>query len=99
MTVADKEILIKAVAQAVLSYSMSCFLLPKKLCEELTSLVRQFWGGQVKDEKKLTWLSWDKLCRPKEMGSIGFRDLRMFNLALLAKQGWRLQTNSSSLFA
>ena len=33
------------------------------------------------------------------MGSIGFRDLRMFNLALLAKQGWRLQTNSSSLFA
>ncbi|XP_050259802.1 uncharacterized protein LOC126704853 [Quercus robur] len=42
LTTASKEILIKAIAQAIPSYSMSCFLLPKKLCDELTSLVRQF---------------------------------------------------------
>ena len=36
---------------------------------------------------------------PKEMGGLGFRELRSFNLELLAKQGWRLQTNSTSLFA
>lgn len=29
---------------------------------------------------------------------MGFSDLKRFNLALLVKQGWRLQTNSSSLF-
>ena len=99
LTTSNKEILIKAVAQAVPSYSMSCYLLLKKLCDELTSLVQHFWWGKVKDEKKLAWLSWDKLCMPKEIGGMGFRDLRMFNLALLAKQGWRLQTNSTSLFA
>lgn len=57
LTTAGKEILIKAVAQAVPSFSMSCFLLPKKLCYELTSLIRLFWWGQVKNEKKLAWLS------------------------------------------
>ena len=50
---AGKEVLIKAVAQAMPSYTMSCFKLPDKLCEELTGMVRQFWWGQVKDEKKL----------------------------------------------
>ncbi|KAK9984193.1 hypothetical protein SO802_033718 [Lithocarpus litseifolius] len=93
-----KKVLIKAVAQAVPFYTTSCFKLPTTLCEELTRMVRHFWWGQVKDEKKLAWQSWEKMCLPKERGSMGFRDLRLFNLALLAKQGWQLQMNSSSLF-
>ena len=99
LTPAGKEILIKSVAQAVPSYTMSCFLLPKKLCEELTGMIRKFWWGQVKNEKKLAWLSWDKMCLPKDRGGLGFRDLKSFNLALLSKKGWRLQTNSTSLFS
>ena len=45
----------------------------------------------------MAWLSWDKVCTPKEEGGLGCRDLKTFNLALLAKKGWRLQINTSSL--
>ena len=37
------------------------------------------------------------MCEPKSSGGIGFKKLKQFNLALLAKQGWRLQTDHSSL--
>ena len=37
------------------------------------------------------------MCLPKDKGDLGFRDLKTFNLVLLAKQGWRLQTNTKSL--
>ena len=43
---AGKEVLIKAVAQAIPAHTMSCFLLPASLCEEMTSIVRNFWWGQ-----------------------------------------------------
>ena len=42
---AGKEILIQAVAQALLTYSMSCFKLSYSLCEDLTGMIQNFWWG------------------------------------------------------
>ena len=39
---AGREVLIKAVVQAIPTYTMNCFKLPIGLCEELEGLIRRF---------------------------------------------------------
>jgi hypothetical protein len=33
------------------------------------------------------WLAWDRMAYPKAIGEMGFRDLHIFNMAMVAKQG------------
>ncbi|XP_057422210.1 uncharacterized protein LOC130716023 [Lotus japonicus] len=96
---AGREVLIKAVAQAIPSYVMSCFILPDSLCQEIEGMIaRFFWGGDA-SKKGLHWLNWGKLCRPKLEGGLGFRGFKSFNLALVAKNWWRIYSNPESILA
>lgn len=52
-----REILIKAVAQAMSTYTMSAFKFLDSLCKDLNSMMGNFWWGQKKKERKLAWVS------------------------------------------
>ena len=96
---AGREILIKTVAQAIPTYAMQCFTIPKGILNEIERMCRCFFWGQKKEEKKLAWIAWHKLYDAKVDGGLGMRNLVAFNNALLAKQAWRLVRYPNSLVA
>ncbi|CAN1132549.1 Transposon TX1 uncharacterized 149 kDa protein [Linum perenne] len=94
-----KETMLNAVYQSIPAYIMSCFLLPKDLTNKMDSrLSAFFWGGDI-NRRTIHWTKASILTKPKREGGLGFRNFRMFNLALLAKQGWRLTNNPDQLWA
>ena len=92
-----RKVLIKSVIQAIPTYSMSCFKLPKGLIKDIEVMIYKFWWSYIGDYKKIHWVKWERLCEAKEDGGMGFKEIDKFNEALLAKQVWCMMNNSDSL--
>ena len=57
---AGREILIKTVTQAIPTYTMGIFKIPKTLCDTINSTLAKYWWRQTKEERKINWINWAK---------------------------------------
>lgn len=98
-SLAGREVLAQSILSAIPLYSMQTFLLPKGLCMKIEKIIRSFlWGGSC-GERRMSLVAWEEVTKRKEDGGLGIRGMHEMNLAFLAKLGWRLMNNDSSLWA
>jgi hypothetical protein len=69
LSAGGKEVLIKAVAQAIPTFSMSCFKLPRGLCHHIDSLLGKFWWGCKDGKRRTCWVAWEEMTKPKFLGA------------------------------
>ena len=52
---AGREVLLKAVVQAIPNFAMSCFMLPVGLCNDIEMLIQKFWWGERGGQRRIHW--------------------------------------------
>ncbi|KAL0300237.1 UNVERIFIED_CONTAM: putative ribonuclease H protein [Sesamum angustifolium] len=90
--------LIKSVLMSLDVYWAMAFILPKGVIREVEKRMRNFlWkGNSTVGYPKVAWSS---VCRPKEEGGLGIRDILALNKALMCRHLWNvIQGNQSSIW-
>ena len=79
-------VLLKFVLTSLSVYAISFFKAPSGIIASIESLlIRFFFLGGCEDNRKIAWIDWGSICVDKEVGGLGVRRIREFNLALLGK--------------
>lgn len=80
-----KELLLKAIAQAIPTYTMPVFEITPDLCDKIEKKMNRYWWSHNRSGTVICWTKWEDLCKKKEAGGLGFRRMHDFNQAMLAR--------------
>ncbi|KAJ4784621.1 RNA-directed DNA polymerase (reverse transcriptase)-related family protein [Rhynchospora pubera] len=101
LSIAGRLVLINSCLSSLPTYFMSVFKLPLWVIKKIDAIRRSFlWHGSVAAKRKLIFVDWKLVTKPKNVGGLGILDLSAFNIALLTKWLWKwsVHSHSSSLW-
>lgn len=95
---AGRLTMVKAVLMSLPVYYMSIARLPTRTVKTVTATIRKFLWGKLDKTRYISLIGWDKVCRKKDEGGLGVRDIKLFNDALLLKLVWQLASGQDKLW-
>ena len=99
LSMVGRKVLIQASSSVISAYVMQSNLLPNKVLDGIDRVNRNFLWGSVENKRKMHWVGWNKVTRPKEEGGLGLQTTKGRNTALLAKLSWRFHTEDKASWA
>lgn len=79
-------------------YTMQTTAFPVSVIEEAKRICRDFIWGSSPSARKCHLISWSQLCKPKDEGGLGFRNLRVLNEAYMMEIAWQLMANPDKIW-
>nr|XP_043612010.1 uncharacterized protein LOC122583697 [Erigeron canadensis] len=91
--------LIASVLSSMQLYWASVYMLPNYVIKEIEKLLKGFFWNGGGSAKGRAIVAWKVVCRPKEQGGLGVKDLKRWNEVLLIRQFWKILLKENSLWA
>ena len=99
LSMAGRVVLIHASSSTIPNYVMQYAPLPSKILKGIDRVNRNFLWGSTDHAKKMHWVNWAEVTKPKEAGGLGLQSAKGRNTALLAKLNWRFHTERNAPWA
>jgi hypothetical protein len=78
-------VVINSVLNAIPVFYLSFMKLPAEVLKKIIRIQRDFLWGGLKGGRRISWISWKEVCKPRCQGGLGVRDVGKVNLSLLIK--------------
>ncbi|KAL9681972.1 hypothetical protein QQ045_013765 [Rhodiola kirilowii] len=98
LSMAGRVILIKSALCNLPLYYASMYKMPIMVAHEMEKIQRQFLWGSSELKRKVHYVKWSKIKKPKKFGGLGIQGLVEKNLVLLAKWWWKLISGKGGLW-
>ena len=92
-------ILINTILCTMASHIMAIYLLPKRISKRIDSTLLKYWWTPTAEKRPIYWRKRSVLELHKTGGGIGLKNTGSQNMALLAKQAWRIYNSKNSIIS
>nr|XP_009603288.1 uncharacterized protein LOC104098298 [Nicotiana tomentosiformis] len=90
--------IINSIIFSIHSFWGLIFILPYSILKEVDQKCRDFlWGGS-EEQRKVSLIAWDKICRPKKCGDLNIKACKEWNKAYVGKLRWQVIEKKDTLW-